>query len=78
MTIVISAISRCTGTGHVHVTGTVNGVARSFDFQRSDLDLDPDDVFAAAISRLRSAVKEAGATTPTQISNALVGKTFQV
>jgi hypothetical protein len=78
MTIVVTSISRCAGLNHVTVTGTVNGAALTQTFLRSDLDLDPSDVRDAVVTRLRSAVKEAGATTPAQISTALTGKTFQV
>jgi hypothetical protein len=78
MVITISAVSRCVGTNHVTVTGTAGGVAVSATFLRSELDLEPDAVREAVITRCRSACKEAGATTPAQIQTALVGKTFQV
>ena len=82
MTIVISAITRCSGGGnHIVVSGTVNGVSRTVQFLRSELDLDPndgEDLRASFVARCRSAVKEAGATTPQQISAALVNKTFQI
>lgn len=78
MTVTVTAISRCSGTNHVTVTATVDGQSRTETFLRSDLDLEPAETRAAVIARLRSAVKEANASTPVQISNALVGNTFKV
>ena len=78
MTIVISSLSLCTGGNHVTVTGTINGTAGTVRMLKSDLALDPDDRDVAILGRLRSAVKEANATTNAQIQAALVGKTFQV
>ena len=80
MTFTISSITRCPGTNHITVTGTVNGVARSVKFLASDLTVDPqnDGIVDSAVARCRSAVKESGATTLQQISSALVGPTFQV
>jgi hypothetical protein len=78
VTITITGISRCAGNNHLTVSATIAGQSFTQQFQRADLDLDPSDREAAVLTRLRSAVKEAGATTPAQIQSALVGKTFQV
>jgi len=81
MDITPTAISTCSTGGHVTITATVNGVSRTVQFLRSDFSLDVTDFEAvkeAAIARFRSAVKEAGATTPAQIQAALVGKLFKL
>jgi len=78
MTFTINSLSLCAGGNHVTISATVNGNARTVRLLRSDFALDPGELDDAAIARLRSAVKEAGATTNAQIQTALVGKTFQV
>lgn len=78
MTITLTAITRCAGAGHINLTVFVDGVRRTETFLRSELDLDPTDVREAIITRFRSAIKEAGASTPLQISNALLDKDFKV
>jgi hypothetical protein len=78
MDITPTAISRCSGLNHVTITATVNGVSRTETFLRSEFDLEPGEVREAFISRMRSAIKEAGATTAAQISTALIGKNFKL
>ena len=79
MTIAIDSISRCAGLNHVHLVVRLNGGApQTVTVLRSDLDLEPGEQREAAISRVRSAIKEAGASTAGQIQTALVGKTFTV
>lgn len=78
MTIVVSSISRCSGTGHISVTGTVNGEARTIQLNSGDLALEDASLEDRVLGRLISAVKEANANTWTKIQNALVGKTFKV
>lgn len=78
MVIAITSISLCVGTGHATIVGTVGGNAISRTFRRTDLAIEPDDTETAVLARLRSAVKEAGASTLAQIKTALEGKTFQV
>lgn len=68
----------CAGGNHVHLTVTVGGRTRNFSLTRDDLALDGDEIEAAAVSRIRSAVKEAGATNLAQIKAALEGKAFKV
>jgi len=77
MTFSISAISTCAGGGHLEIQGTFGGRDRTLRFHRSELAID-EDVETALIARLRSAVKEAGASTPAQIRSAIEGKTFEI
>lgn len=78
MTFTINSIARCTGGNHVFVTATVNGVQRRIDLTRDELSLDDVDQRDLFIARIRSAVKESGATTNAQIQAALVGKEFHI
>lgn len=78
MTFTITTIALCPAGGHVIINGTVAGQARQFVISKSDFALDPDSREEAVISRLRSAIKEAGASTLVQIKAAVEGKTFQV
>lgn len=78
MTIVISGVSQCAGGNHITVTGTINGQAASVDFLASEFTVEPSDYRPAFIDRVRSAVKEAGASTPPQIKNLLEGKTYKL
>lgn len=78
MTITITTVSLCTGSGHVIFVGTAGGQAARVTIPVSDLPLDPDDILFAFIARCRSAVKEAGAVTLTQMKTALEGKTFKI
>jgi hypothetical protein len=82
VTFSITTITRCSGGGnHVTMVGTVNGVATTEHFTVQELTTSPEtpeEKRTAAIQRMRSAVKEANATTPAQIRNALEGKTFEI
>lgn len=78
MTVVVSSISRCSGTEHITVSGTVNGQARTIQFTNSDFAFEDISLEDRIIGRFVSAVKEANANTWTKIQNALVGKTFKV
>lgn len=82
MTFVISGLTRCTATGsHITISGTIGGTSGTIHMLLSDFTTDfndPDEIRDAFVARVRSAVKEAGATTPAQIQTALVGKTFQI
>jgi hypothetical protein len=74
-------ITRCTGGNHVRMTGSINGEATTVDFTAEELLASPEtpeEKRRAAIQRMRSAVKEANATTPAQIRNALEAKTFKI
>ena len=79
MTFITDSISRCAGQNHVNLVVRINGGAQqTVTVLRSELDLEPGEQREAAISRVRSAIKEAGAVTAGQIQTALVGKTFTV
>lgn len=79
MTFTVTGLSRCIGNNHVHVTLQIGQQAHELTILRSDLDLDNhEEIREAVVSRLRSAVKEAGASTPAQIQNTLLNQTFQV
>lgn len=82
MQFTINALNRCDGGNHIFLTLTLGGGTHTFTLEQSDLDLDPPDNLSEAremiMTRLRSAIKEAGATTPAQIRIALLNKTFKV
>jgi len=82
MTFSIIAISRCSGTNHITVGGTVAGEAVTRMYQASDFTSDEWDNFKgvelAILSRLKSYCKENGLNTFTEIKNGLEGKTFKV
>lgn len=77
MTFTITEMTRCPGGGHWICTATVNGVSRTFELDKSDLDAEPGDVRSAALRRIRSVLLEAGATTWPQVRTALIGKEFK-
>jgi hypothetical protein len=81
MRFTVNALNRCSGQSHYHVNITVNGVARQLHFTREELQdeiSDFDEARARVLIRLRSAVKEANATTFAQARTALETKEFQV
>jgi len=83
MTFTVGTLTRCAGQNHYAVTLTfASGATATLRFNRGDLDLDPAaDVSAAReaiLDRLRSAGKEAGASTFAQWRTALETKTFKV
>lgn len=75
----ISEITRCAGNGHYHCTVSVNGgPSRTITVLQADLQLDPEDLETAFLNRVRSAVKEASATTFAQARTAVIGKDFKI
>ena len=78
MTIVVSSVTRCAGTGHITVTGTLDGDAQTLQTTAAELALEDVSLRECVIVRLRSAVKEANANTWQKAVNALTGKTFKV
>lgn len=71
--------TRCSGGSHYQLPVTVNGVERTLHFTADDMGRDFSDLEGAreaVLDRLRSAIKEAGATTLIQIRNAISSKTF--
>jgi len=79
VTFTVNSLTRCPGQNHYHLTVTAGGGGTfTLDFVRADLATDPAEHPDAVLVRLRSAVKEAGATTWAQVQAAVVGKTFQV
>ena len=67
---------------HLKLPITISGVTRTLRFTVDELQGDPPADIAEArtaiLDRLRSAAKEAGASTLTQLKTALESKTFQV
>lgn len=80
MTFTVTNLSQCSGGNHVTITADVNGRTVTRQFTRAELVNELDDMSAEEliIGRLRSAVKESGATTPLQIRNAIVNHEFKV
>ena len=78
MTFTITDITRCSGLGHWHFTVTVDGQSRTLTLDREDFDLNPGNLQEAFLTRVRSAVKEAGATTFAQARTALINNEFKL
>lgn len=83
LTFTVNSISRCSGSGnHYTLNVTVQGGPTvNFGALKSDMEVDfssLEDARQAAIDRLRSAIKEAGAVTFAQVQTALEGKTFKL
>lgn len=82
MTFTTGTLTACAGGEHLTLPVTINGVTRNFTTSRQEFQAAApegfDDVRAAILSRLRSAVLEADATTPVAIRNAVSGKSFEV
>lgn len=84
MTFTTGTLTACSGGEHLTLPVTVNGVTRDLKFTRGEaLDAGPDtfdELRSAILARLRSAVLEAtaGSPTPLQVRNAVSGKTFEV
>jgi len=78
MTFTINEITRCAGTNHWDFTVTVNSQTRTFQLEKADLDREPGDLTKAGLTRVRSALLEAGATTWAEARTALIGKEFKV
>lgn len=73
--------TRCSGGGHYQLPVTIGGVERTLYFTREDVGRDFTDMEGAReaiLHRLRSAIKESGATTLIQIRNAISSKSFTV
>lgn len=81
MTINTLLLSRCDGLGHYSLEMTIAGQTFNFLFQKGDAEVDftdRDEVRELIIGRLRSAVKESGATNWQQVKTALENKTFKL
>lgn len=81
MQLTTGTATRCSGGGHYQLPVTIGGVERTLHFTREDLERNFSDMEGAReaiLDRLRSAIKEAGATTLVQIRNAISSKTFHV
>ena len=83
MTFTINSVTRCAGLNHWTVTLTFGGgQQRSIDTDLAEFQEDqPENQMQARqaiIARVRSAVKEANATTFAAAKTALEGKTFKV
>lgn len=81
MTFTVTGVQQCPANEHLILTVQVNGgqtieVRTSFDEMRTiGSDLDIRDL---GLLRLKSAIKEAGATTKLQIRNAVLNQTFEI
>lgn len=78
MTFTITEITRCEGQGHWIFTVDVDGNTRTVTLNRDDFGLDPEDLETAFLTRVRSAVKEAGATTYAQARAAVINHEFKL
>jgi hypothetical protein len=81
VTFTVGTLSLCAGGDHVQVPVTIGGQAEDFKFARQELALDietREEARQAILARMRSAVKEANATTNGQIKAALEGKVFKL
>lgn len=81
MEFVTGTASRCGGGNHYELPITISGVQRILHFTKDELERDFTTVEEAreeVIDRLRSAIKESGATTLVQIRNAISNKTFNI
>ena len=81
MDISVTTVSLCAGAKHVTFVGTANGQGSTVTIPVADLSLDLSDsdaIRAAFIARVRSAVKEAGAVTLTQMKTALEAHSFKI
>jgi hypothetical protein len=82
MTFSTGTLSRCAGGSHFELPITIGGVTRTLSFSRDEFIGDPPADISAAreaiLSRLRSAAKEAGASTLPQIQAAIGSISFQI
>lgn len=83
MEIQTGVATQCSGGGHYHLPVTIGGETFTLVFDRADLQNDPDEprgeqARERLLHRVRSAIKEAGATTPAQARTAISNKTFHV
>jgi hypothetical protein len=83
MTFTVNTVARCAGQNHYVVTLTFAGgqqvsLRTTADEMRFDPAADVGEARENILDRLRSAAKEAGATTFAAVQTALQGKTFQV
>ena len=71
---------QCGGGNHIHGEISINGGAfRDFEMTREELRTpEPEERREAVIQRLRSAILEAGATTPLQMKNAVEAREFEI
>jgi hypothetical protein len=75
----VGTITQCAGGNHRHIPVTVGGVTRTLTVDRGDAAVEPAQVEEAIMTRLRSALKEAGAGTGLAAWNtALSGKGFDI
>lgn len=81
MTFTVTGIQQCAAAEHLILTVQINGgqtveVRTSFADLQSAGDTLP--VAERGLMRLKSAIKEAGATTKLQMRNAVLNQTFEV
>lgn len=77
MLFTLNNLGRCSGGNHVELTVTVNGQQHVVQCTQADIDLEPDELRAAVIARVRSAWKESSGT-PAQRRAAIISKDYQV
>jgi hypothetical protein len=66
-------VTQCAGQNHRFITGTVGGISRVLTVVRADMQLDPADRELYLIARVRSALKEGGATLTLASWNNILG-----
>lgn len=75
-------LTRCSGGGHYELPATVGGSTKTLRFTRDEFQGEPPEDAEAArdaiLSRLRSAAKEANASTWAQVQTAVESKSFKV
>jgi hypothetical protein len=81
MRFTIGTLSFCPGGSHMHIPVTVGGQEDEVVVNRADMAFDAEtreEIRALFVQRIRTAVKESGASTAGQLRTALEGKEFQV
>lgn len=72
-------LTRCAGGNHYKLPIVIGGATKTLEFTKDDLEGEPPATVAEArldiLTRLRSAAKEAGATTFSQTKTAIENKT---
>lgn len=79
MRFTVGAITQCAGGNHRHIPVTVGQVTRTLTVTREDMAIEREDAEELIVNRIRSALKEGGATLGLgSWNNILSGQEFQV
>lgn len=79
----VTSITACAGGNHLHLQVQINGgAARSIVVTNEEIDAiaqdGDEDLRQRGLLRMRSAILEAGATTPVQRRNAILNRDFEI